>query len=331
MNDSHSSAAKSKLGFLDGITHLFHGKKTGAPAPAASEAAPDALDDLKSNFESAVGGLMNRMEEIRADKESDSPAAQAQATEPAEDDRERRMARLHDQMRADIEAMHQELGTGLQPAELDPLVAELEDLATTVEEGHGSHDLQPRGRAAVVEKVRLESGTLAADRIATLVKKADRAWPDPTIYRPDESEEAIERSRTRRHAETREVFIGMKYLRLAERLVGNVSGWGSDYPNRRSPLWEECVMEGVAAALRGRVIHECIAILERDRDELIGRIDGLIGKEVAALNQALEAGVTSLGQANQAMAGAMEAIDELVPQVAWEHIQKALPLARGEW
>jgi hypothetical protein len=49
------------------------------------------------------------------------------------------------------------------------------------------------------------------------------------------------------------------------------------------------------------------------------------------LQKVLSGGVTSIEKANQAVAGALRVLDEVVPQIAWEHVQARLPHARGEW
>ena len=70
---------------------------------------------------------------------------------------------------------------------------------------------------------------------------------------------------------------------------------------------------GVGAAIRGRLIQEYVELLQGDRDALLSRIEGAIGKEFAALQSALAGGVRSVEQANLAVASALGVLDEVVP------------------
>ena len=107
--------------------------------------------------------------------------------------------------------------------------------------------------------------------------------------------------------------------------------WGPDYPDRGGPLWEETALEGVAAGLRGQLVKEAVELLQRDREALLASAEAAIGKELDALHQVLKAGVSSLEQANQAVASSLRVLDEVVPQIAWERVRAELPKARGEW
>jgi hypothetical protein len=118
---------------------------------------------------------------------------------------------------------------------------------------------------------------------------------------------------------------------MAQRAVGIVSGWGSDYPDPGSRLWEECVLEGVAAGIRGQLAHAFLEVLRQDRNAVVAGIEELIGKEVKELRSVLQAGVRSIPQANQAVASALRGIDFVAPDVAWKHVRAQLPLARGEF
>jgi hypothetical protein len=110
-----------------------------------------------------------------------------------------------------------------------------------------------------------------------------------------------------------------------------VTVWGSDYPHRDSRLWEETVLEGVAAGIRGDLFRECLAVARRDEDHLVSLAKVSIGKELIGLQQVMKAGVTSIEQANQAAASALRVLDEVVPRLVWEHIRSQVPRARGEW
>ena len=164
-----------------------------------------------------------------------------------------------------------------------------------------------------------------------LMERAELSWPDPTHYRPGATQEEIERSRRRRLADAREAFLAQGFARSAQRAVGIVPGWGSDYPDPGSPLWEECGLEGVGAGILGKLVFECIEVLRRDKDAVGAAIEELMGDEMAQLHQVLGEGVSSITEANRAVASALRAIDVVIPEAAWKHVHTQLPRARGEW
>jgi hypothetical protein len=330
-----SPESKETLGFLDSLARIFRGRDEEDGPEPARESGDMRLETLGASFESAVGELQEKVEALRA--RSSGPPGAARATrrgakrEDPEAARQRRIVETHLRIRGDIEQMHAQLGTGLNGDDLDEITAELEELELLVSGGRNSHELIPRVRHAIGERLRTESGKLAVERLRALLERAAMPWPDPTHYRPSATEEEVERSRRRRLAETREVFLGQGFLRTAERAVGIVSGWGSDYPDADTPLWQECVLQGVAAGIRGQLARAFLEVLRRDRELVIASVEELIGKEVAELRRALGDGVSSIPDANRVVAGALQAIDVVVPEAAWKHVCEQEPRARGEW
>ena len=114
-------------------------------------------------------------------------------------------------------------------------------------------------------------------------------------------------------------------------MVGIVRAWGADYPDRGSPLWEESVLEGVAAGIRGQLLKDFVELVDRDRDLVLSRTEAAIGKELAALQTAVAGGVHSIEQANTVVASSLHALDEVVPELVWQHVRSLLPQARGEF
>ena len=113
-------------------------------------------------------------------------------------------------------------------------------------------------------------------------------------------------------------------------MFGIVQGWGGDYPDRGTPLWEECVLEGVAAALRAQLLKEFVETLLQDRDALLAKVEAAIGKELEAVQTLLKTGVTSVDEASEAVAGPFRVLHDVAPKLAWEQIRSKLPSARGE-
>jgi hypothetical protein len=316
--------ADSKLGFLDSLVGLFR-SKPAAVAPAASSGA-GGFEALRADFEAALRDLdekaaeCRRQAEVKTGAESSSTRTEAERAAVAE----RRLEDVRRAIREDIGSAHARLKTGIESSELEALAKYIEEVAAQAEAGKDSHELLPRARFAIAEKLREEAGELAAARVVELLRSQDLSWPDPTHYRESARPEEIERSRRRRLAEVRQSFLAQSLERTAQRLLGVVEVWGSDYPDRGSPLWEETVYEGVAAGIRARLVKEAVEQLRRDQDVIMKRTEAAIGKELAALQQTLRSGVTSFEQANQAVAGSLRALDTIVPELAWEHVRASL-------
>jgi hypothetical protein len=179
-----------------------------------------------------------------------------------------------------------------------------------------------------LERLWREAGPLAVARLLALLQERHAVWPDPIRTGSHDSVEQIEAARRRRLADLRQSFLALDYARTAVRMMGIVRGWGGDYPDRGSPLWEETVLEAVACALRARLVLHAVEVLRRDLDALLARVTEAIGPEVVALQRLVAGGVNSIEQANRAVAGAMRVLDEVVPDMAWEHVQAELPELR---
>jgi len=313
-----------KFAFLDPLARLFRAQPETAPSE------PDATQSIASvvtSFDSAVRGLEKKIEESRrATRPGERDAATGYTT--AEDRAaasQRRMEQAHRAILEDIEKMHVRLGTELAGADLVELATYLQTLHADVAAGKDSHSLMPRLRYAIAHRIVKES---AVARLVDTLQRAKLGWPDPTCYRPSATPEEIERSR-RRHLEgVRESFLAQDLERTAERVVGIVRGWKSDYPDRGSPLWEDCVLQCVAAGIRGRLVREATELLRRDRDLILEQAQASIGKELDAIHAALEGGVHSLEQANRAVASAFGVLDQIVPEIAWKHVKSHLADAR---
>jgi hypothetical protein len=316
----------ARLGFLDNLGRLFAHKDEPAP-----ESRPEqGIEALDAAFEEAVRKLGEKVEAQRSTRAGPGPAAEKPTPEARAAERAKRIEAAHRAMREDIEKMHASLGTGLAGPDLDAICSVLEGLADVVAEGRESHGLLPRARFAIAERLRREAGELAVARIAGLLDAHGMHWPDASHARPSATPVEIESARARRMADLRRVFLADDFARIADSLRGIVKGWGSDYPDRGTPVWEACALEGVAAGIRGGLVRDFVEVLRKDRDELLRRTEDAVGKEVRALQAAVAGGVRSLDQANQVVASTREVIDEVVPSIAWEQVCNRIPAARGE-
>jgi hypothetical protein len=312
-----------RLGFLAPLARLFRAKGE-APAPPQPEPQAGGLTKLEADFEMALRGLREKVAEQAA---TAGPAVAAHRRTAAEvaAEREHRIDDCHRAIREDIERMHSRLGTGLSPTDLDSIGALLRDLDADATEGKDSHALMPRLRYSVATRFRLESGALAVARLVALLKRANLEWPDPIHHAPRAKPEEIESSRRRRLAEMRESFLAQDFKRTAERMVGIVPAWGADYPDRGSPLWEESVLEGVVAGVRGQLLKDFVELVDRDRDLVLSRTEAAI-EGAAALQTAVAGGVHPSSRQH----GGREShtLRRGGSELVWQHVRSLLPQAR---
>jgi len=309
--------------FLDSFARLFRAQKEVAPSEPETE---KPIDSLLPRFDAAVRGLEQQTEESRRAMRGSGSAAATGSTTEAEraEANQRRMEQTHRAILEDIGKMHAQLGTELVGTDLVGLATYLQKLDENVSPGRHSRHLLPRLRYAVINRFHREAGEMALARLEVLLERAKLSWPDPTCYPPSATAEEIERSHRRRLAEVRESFLGQDLERTAERVLGIVRGWKSDYPDRGSPLWQDCVLQSVAAGIRGHLVKEAADLLRRDRDLILEQAQASIGAELDAIHAAMEGGVHSLEQANRAVASSLEALDQVVPEIAWRHVQSQL-------
>lgn len=318
------------LGFLDSLGRLLRGGTEPAGADAVPSEARDPFAQFGAEFEAAIRGVQEVAARHVRPEQAGPVGTEARVVDRAAD-RAKRIETIRSSIREDIEKMHARLGTGLETSVLDAIHEFMVEVEATAASGRDSSEFLPRMRHAIVERLRQESGELAVKRIIALIERAKVAWPDPTHYRATTTQDEIDRSRRRRLAEVRESFLVQDLKRIGERMWGIVRTWGADYPDRGSPLWEECVLEGVAAGIRGGLMRDAVEVLRRDRERLLAEADSSIGKQLSALQAAAKGGVQSIEDANKLVATSLQALDQVVAQIAWEQVKTALPQARGEF
>ncbi len=109
-----------------------------------------------------------------------------------------------------------------------------------------------------------------------------------------------------------------------------MTAWKSDYPDRGGPLWQALALEAVATALRARWLKKFLELLRQERAEVEKKAAALIGEELAAINDCLRQGVSSLEDAHRLVASSMKILDEVVPDLAWQQVRAAFPETREE-
>jgi hypothetical protein len=327
VNDTDQENSQ-RIGFLHSLGRLFG----SAPLPAAPPSEPVAsggLEKLEVEFTAAITAMNKRIDEQRrAARSAHSTIAQVGTTpQDRVSERQRRKASCHRAMREDIEKMHAALQTGLTSSALDGIVEFLGELDAVSHVGRDSHVLLSRARHTIAKRLRSEAGELAVARLIATLQRHQMEWPDPRQHHRAATLEEIEESRRRRLTEARESFLAYDFERIAERVQGVVSGWGADYPDRGSPLWQESVLKGVGAGLWGRLLGDFIALLERDRLRLLSRTEESMCKEIAALHAALESRTGSITETTEAVANSLRVLDEVVPEIAWELVRAQLARA----
>jgi hypothetical protein len=126
----------------------------------------------------------------------------------------------------------------------------------------------------------------------------------------------------------RKNFINNSIHQSSLLIVGIVDVWKSDYPEDDSDLWKSVVFEAVATALRARLMHLFTTRLRHDREFIENKTTELIGSKVAELNQTLQGGVTSINDAHRVVSSSLKILDEVIPALAWEHLQQVVPEAK---
>lgn len=317
-----------RLGFLDSLGRLFRRGEAGAAQAESSGAETSAA--FGRDFDAAI----RELQAIAVRHAQPVDAARGGATRaPAADagaERLRRKQELQRSMREDIEKMHARLGTGLAPGELEAAEKFLTDLDQTLSRDQGARELLPHLRHSIGARLMAEAGELAVARLVHFLQRANVPWPDATSPSPNASEQDLERGRKRRLADVRETFLAQDLGRTSERMWGVVQAWGADYPDRGSPLWDETVMEGVAAGIRGVLVQRFVEALRSERDALLAEAEASVGKELAALDAVMQRGVRSIEDANKAVACSLQALDAVIPDLAWKRVKAKLPEARGE-
>lgn len=317
MTEERSSA----FGFLHSLAALFQGSERGEKR-AGGKAAPDPGAKVATEFESALLELEKKLDAQKQEAEASGPQrARGLTSEERAAEIQKRTEAVHRTILEDVVAMHERLGTGVRGDELPRISSAVEALQDMVDAGRDSRALLPRARSAILQRLQKEAGEGSADDLVAGLRHAAIEWPDPMSHHPSATPEEIEAARQRRLRDVREVFLASDLHKTAERMLGIVRGWGSDYPARGSALWQESVLEAVAAGIRGKRVLEYVEALRQDRGEILSQVEALLGKDLEALHRSLQGGVSSLEQASRAAAGALRVVDEVVPQLAWERLR----------
>jgi hypothetical protein len=308
------------LGLIDSLGNFVRPRPSVMYDPAR---ALDRFSAIESEFETMLAAVSKRIgsQRIIAPRAEPAPIAAPKSDE----ERRRRKETAHRAMRADIEAKHASLRTALTPADLDDIVAFLQQLNDVVRSGRDSLMVIPRVRCAVTQRLRAEAGAIALDRLLARLRRKGLSWPHPAWYYPGASHGDIEASKQRRMSDVRTAFVGYGLERIAERAQGIVRGWGGDYPDRGSLLWRESVLVGVAAATWGRLLQHFVELVRQDGDLLLSRIEESVGERLPRLHAVLDGGLASVPEAQEVFAASLRILDVMIPEIAWQLVKARLP------
>ena len=107
--------------------------------------------------------------------------------------------------------------------------------------------------------------------------------------------------------------------------VGIVEAWKSDYPEKDSALWDSVVFEVVATALKAKLMHIVTTQLRHDRVYIENKAKELIDAKLPEFNRILQKGLTSLKDAHWVFSSSLKVLDEVILNLAWDHLQQVLP------
>lgn len=311
-----SSERKGLLSFLGGMSELFqHPGKGGRPVPGPAE---DKFEEARVELQEA---LLDLKESIEKKREVRKSAVTGKINVATLEEQEKDLAIVHQKMRSAITELHQKLGTGISDSELNELRGFLQEVLGLMS-GSGGVGLDERLRTSVLARVYEETGLLAWECLLELMARSKMSWPDPSGLIPSSAPEEVEIARQHQLVEIKGLFLESKVEAMAALVVGEVKVWKAHhYPKPDSTLWKKVALRGVGAGLRARLMKIAVERLRRDSDMLKGQVQNMFKKELEVVRGVLQTGIESMGQADEVIAGAMKLFDEVVPDLAWEHVE----------
>ena len=179
-----------------------------------------------------------------------------------------------------------------------------------------------------IKRIHYEAGFLALNEMDDFLARQNETWPTISPRNPNLSKEEIEEIVKHNQMSMRKNFINYSIHQSSYLLVAIVEVWKSNYPEADSGLWKSVVFEAVATALRAKLMHIFTTRLRHDREFIENKATELIGSKVVELNRTLHEGVTSLNNAHRVVSSSLKILDEVIPSLAWEHLQKVIPEAK---
>ena len=299
---------------LNNFTRLF------APAPPATVAPAHGADEWQplieetKHLEAALEQLRQRTATLRA---ATSPAQRSTQKSPAEEPQA--LEAVHNQAAAEILALHAHLQTHLTLEELQHGQALMHELDAVVLGASGG-DLEQRIRAAAINRLVQECAPLAWQTLLTLMARAQVSWPDPMGLSPHAEAQDVQAARQRELTELEETFLASSLERSANRVLGVVENWKAHYPSPESHPWKRMVLQAVGSGILGYLLNVAVTKLREDAPDFTARVEHVLHEELATMQQAMQAGVHSVTDADALMASVNQLCEEVVPTMAWEAV-----------
>lgn len=304
------------------VSALFGRPEGEARKEAPVEAAPPPFQSLL-DLEATV-----RQTEARFSGNAPGvgeAAISARQVDPRDEERE--AARFAAQMEQDILDLHRALGTGVDKAHFPEMAATYENVVKRYSTRRATGSMADQVVMAIMDRCYQETGTLAWEELTRAMRGHDVDLPVPLGLPPtlpaDERAAACEKHWKELRLDFETALPG----RLAPLLTGVVPVWRSLYPSRKSPLWKETCLRGVAAALKARWLARVVDIADRDRDALAREVSSIVDRELAQIRTRLAAGVESLDEAHRLSAQAVAISQGVASDHFWKRIAEDLAVA----
>jgi hypothetical protein len=304
----------SLSGFLHNFKRLFEPapRATVSPAHGADERQPP--DQEVKNLEVALQQLRQRAAAFHA---ATSVSQGSTTRSPAEE--QQALEAVHQQIGAEILALHAQLQTHLTLEEIQQAQALMRELDADVRGAVGGN-LEQRIRAAVITRLVKECAPLAWQTLLMLLERAQVSWPEPTGLPPHAEAQAVQATRKWELAQVEEAFLSPSLERSANRALGVVENWEAHYPAPDSNPWKRVVLQAAGYGILGYLLSVAVAKLRGELVDFIARVEHLLHEELVTMQQVMQAGVHSVTDADALIAGVTHLCEEVVPTMAWEDV-----------
>lgn len=300
----------SLFGFL--FSRLFR----GSSPPESPSARP--LEDRGRSLDDVLRAVEERTRTEPSDGSGPEPLLREAVRSPEQEALEQREA-ARARLEEDIQALHQRLGTGLVPADLEELGRWMVQHARLLDEP-AEAGCERKVDHQVLARLFERAGSLAWERVEELVDLAGETWPAPrelVLGRPaDDVPRVLEQHRRELESD----FVASSAGRCADLVRGEVRAWSHYYPDAVSTLWREVALRGVASALRIQIFSAMLGDWEQRPPELEVRLAEVLDAELARARTLLDQGVQSLDQARQVTGEVERACAQVIPDMVWDFL-----------
>lgn len=284
--------------FFKQLLHL------GAPKKPAAAPEPDALRRLTASYQEIQDYVR------QATRREETPEG---ALTREEADRHQELRRRAVQsFREDVLALHAHLGTGVTAEQL-PRLGRM--LTAHLLASEPSQSLEEQIEAAVGQRLYLECGRLAWERLEDRMRQAGESWPVPEGLVASRNQRELEPVLAQHREEIRQNLLAMTGPACAELLQGEVSIWRHVYPERSSSLWEQTALKAVGAGLRAQLFVAALEAWLWRSQELDQALQRLLQGHVSACQET--AAAPSLADALELSRRIQDLCQHVIPDLVW--------------